>query len=285
MRILRAMRFSSQLGFQIEDKTSNYIHKLKYNLLDISPERIHMELDKLIMGDNVFSILTEYSDVIAVILPEIKDSIGFEQHSKYHRYNVWVHSALAVSRASQNREVRLAMLLHDSGKPACFTLDDKGFGHFINHAKLSAEFARKALKRLRYDNKTIEEVVLLIKYHSHVLESQKSIKRVMANLDEKTFFKLIDVQRADASAKKDFCLDKLEVLNNVEQIAREILAANECISLSSLSINGYDLLGMGFKGKEIGEILNHLLNDVINNRILNTKKALLEEVVLKYMNL
>ena len=106
LRILRAMRFSSQLGFQIEHETSVQIHELKHNLLEISSERIHVELDKLITGNGAFSVLTEYSDVIAVILPEIKDSIGFEQHSKYHKYDVWVHSALTVACSAQTREVR-----------------------------------------------------------------------------------------------------------------------------------------------------------------------------------
>ena len=174
------------------------------------------------------------------------------------------------------------MLLHDSGKPACFTLDENGFGHFPNHAEVSAELADTALRRLKYDNKTIEEVVLLIKYHSHMLESKKSIKRVMAKLDENTFFKLIDVQRADASAKKDFCLDRLEDLDKVEQIAREVIDDNDCISLSALDINGYDLLNMGFEGKQIGEILNQLLNDVIDGKITNSKSSLMEKVVEKY---
>ncbi len=282
LRILRAMRFSSQLGFQIENETSVQIHELKHNLLEISSERIHVELDKLIMGDGAFSVLTEYSDVIAVVIPEIKDSIGFEQHNKYHKYDVWVHSALAVACATENREVRLTMLLHDSGKPACFTLDENGFGHFQNHAEVSAELADTALRRLKYDNKTIEEVVLLIKYHSRMLESKKSIKRVMSKLDEKTFFNLLDVQRADNSAKKDFCLDRLGDLNKVEQIAREIIADEDCISLSSLDIDGYDLLDMGFKGKQIGEILSQLLSDVIDGKMTNNKSSLMENIVEKY---
>lgn len=282
LRILRAIRFSSQLGFRIDHETSAQIHELSYNLLDISSERIHAELDKLIMGSGVFSVLTEYSDVIAVFLPEIKDSIGFEQHSKYHKYDVWVHSSLAVACASQDIVVRLAMLLHDSGKPACFTLDENGFGHFPNHADLSAELAKKALKRLKYDNKTIEEIVLLIQYHSHTLKSKKNIKRIMAKLGKKIFFKLIDVQKADASAKMDFCLEKLSELEEVEQIAKKIITDNECISVSELAINGYDLLNMGFKGKEIGFILNQLLSDVIDGKINNSKIVLLENVVEKY---
>ena len=280
LRIMRALRFSSTLGFGIETETNKAIFKSKSTLKEIAVERISVELEKLIMGDNCYSVLMEFSDVLAEIIPEIKQCVGFDQHNKYHKYSVWEHIVLAVATSKKDRIIRLTMLLHDIEKPNCFKLDANGQGHFYNHEKLSSEKSKEILKKLRYDNDTINRVSLLIEHHYFTpVNEDKPIKKLLSKLGEEAFFQLLDVQRADANSKNDFCLDRLPLLDEIEKKAKKIIEVGECLTLKDLAVNGNDLMNLGYEGKEIGRILKNLLQLVLEGNVENKKEDLIRAII------
>ena len=275
LRILRAMRFSSQLGFEIEEETKKAMVKCAPLLHNISAERISQELNKLLIGKNVKNVILDCYEILGEILPEIKKMHGFDQCNKYHIYNVLEHTAISVESIDPVAHLRLAMLLHDTGKVYTFTRDENGTGHFYGHNKVSSEIAMDFLNRYKYDNFTKERVVQLVKIHDTPIEMDRIfIKKRLNRLGKDAFFDLLKVKRADNLAQnpKYFWLDKL---NEMENIAREIVEENE-FTLSSLKIDGNDLITLGIKGKKIGEVLNLLLNEVIEEKIPNERKALLK---------
>lgn len=275
LRILRAMRFSSQLGFEIEEETKKAMVKCAPLLHNISAERISQELNKLLVGKNVKNVILDCYEILGELLPEIKKMHGFDQCNKYHIYNVLEHTAISVESIDPVAHLRLAMLLHDTGKVYTFTRDENGTGHFYGHNKVSSEIARDFLNKYKYDNFTKERVVQLVKIHDTPIEMDRIfIKKRLNRLGKDAFFDLLKVKRADNLAQnpKYFWLDKL---NEMENIAREIVEENE-FTLSSLKIDGNDLITLGIKGKKIGEVLNLLLNEVIEEKIPNEREALLK---------
>ena len=276
LRILRALRFASTYGLEIEPKTAEAIVRLKENLRSLSAERIFSELKKLIVGKNAEGILLEYPSVIAEILPELKESIGFLQHTPYHLYDVYTHTVKTVSACPPDVVTRLSALLHDCGKPETFKMEN-GVGHFFGHASVSAEKARNALNRLKSDNATKDAVLTLIKYHDAVIEeNEKTVKRWLGKLTPGLFSSLIDLAVADNSAKTDESLERLKKYESIKRIAKDILEKEECFSLKQLKVNGSDLIAIGFpKGKLIGETLDALLEKVISGECENEKNALL----------
>jgi tRNA nucleotidyltransferase (CCA-adding enzyme) len=275
LRILRAMRFSSQLGFEIEEETKKAMVKCAPLLHNISAERISQELNKLLVGKNVKKVILDCYEILGEILPEIKKMHGFNQYNKYHIYSVLEHTATAVENIDPVAHLRLTMLLHDTGKAYTFTRDENGTGHFYGHNKVSADIAKDFLNKYKYDNLTKERVVELVKIHDTPIEMDRIfIKKRLNRLGKDAFFDLLKVKRADNLAQNPeyFWLDKLDKMEN---IAREIVEENE-FTLSSLKISGNDLISLGITGKKIGEALNLLLNEVIEEKIPNQKEALLK---------
>ena len=278
LRILRALRFSSVLGFDIEKNTAKSIHKNAYLLMNISKERIMSELIKILEGKNVEAVLIGYSDVIGEIVPEIKPTIGFCQHNPHHLYDVWTHTVKVVSGVKSEKELRLAALFHDIGKPAKFTVDENGTGHFHGHPELSADIAERVLKRLKSDNKTIENVCKMIKLHDVRPFVRKSIRRLMAKSGMELFPKLLELKRADAKAQsRDYIEETLKYIDFLEEMYNKECQENNDFTLKMLEINGNDLKNIGIEnGREIGYCLNELLMKVIDEEIDNKKEALLE---------
>ena len=278
LRILRALRFSSVLGFDIEKRTSKSIHKNAYLLKNISKERIMSELIKILEGENVEAVLLGYSDVIAEIVPEMKPMISFEQHNPHHVYDVWTHTVKVVSGIRAEKKLRLAALFHDIGKPAKFTMDEKGTGHFHGHPELSADIAERVLKRLKSDNKTITDVCKLIRLHDIRPFVRKSIRRLMAKSGMELFPELLELKRADAKAQSESYLkETLEYIDFLETMYYKEREENNDFTLKMLKINGQDLKNIGIKdGREIGYCLNQLLIKVIDEEIENKKEILLE---------
>ena len=275
LRILRAMRFSSQLGFEIEEETKKAMVKCAPLLHNISAERISQELNKLLVGKNVKKVILDCYEILGEILPEIKKMHGFNQYNKYHIYTVLEHTATALENIDPVAHLRLTMLLHDTGKVYTFTRDENGTGHFYGHNKVSADIAKDFLNKYKYDNLTKERVVELVKIHDTPIEMDRIfIKKRLNRLGKDAFFDLLKVKRADNLAQNPeyFWLDKLDKMEN---IAREIVEENE-FTLSSLKISGNDLISLGITGKKIGEALNLLLNEVIEEKIKNQKEALLK---------
>ena len=277
LRILRGLRFASCLGFTIEEDTAKAMYTCRELISIVSPERIFTELSKLICGKNAGEIISNYSDILAVALPEIKDMKGFEQHNFHHIYDVLNHTAKVVDSVYPAVNLRLAALFHDCGKPDCFSIDENGVGHFYSHASISANKANEALTRLRCDNATREKVVKLVKIHDTPIEpDSKTVKKKLQKYGEEIFFDLIKLQRADNKGLSPDYLYRQKTYDKLEEIARQVIEENQCFSLKDLAVNGRDMMSLGLKGKSIGKALDELLKAVIEEKCDNDKESLIE---------
>ncbi len=277
LRILRLLRFSSILDFQIEAKTEEAAFALKDSLSKVSVERVAVELNKLLLGKGVFRVLTRYVDILGSVIPELLPIKGFEQKNYHHQYDVLTHTAKAVEAAEPSKTVRLAMLFHDIGKPHTFSLGSNGVGHFYGHASISRDMTDAILTRLKYDNKTKDTVVRLVKWHDHVIEpDERAVKRMLSRSTPAFMRELLAVKRADTAALAEAYTDRENEFLAIETLMDNILARQECFSLKDLSVNGQDLLAIGFlPGKEVGLWLSRLLEEVVSGRLPNDKEALL----------
>lgn len=285
LRILRAVRFSSTLEFDIEENTAEFALKLRKNLDFVSAERIRAELIKLICGKNCIDVMLNYREIIGQIIPEMNICFGFSQHSPYHRYSVYEHIVRAIGNAPDSEILRTALLFHDIGKPQTFRLDENGRGHFKGHAEVSANIAREIMRRLTFDNKTIDTACTLIAMHGDKFnfggDDRKSmpigdIKRMISKIGAENFFLLLKLKKADNSAKNDFVLDENNELDRIAEVAEKLIAEKCCMSLAQLEINGNDLKSVGLKGRAIGECLNNLLDKVMGDEIENNYNKLIE---------
>jgi len=281
LRVMRALRFASVYGFAISEETSSAIHRKAENLNNIAVERINTELCKLVCGQGVLDILLNYSDVISTIIPEIKPCIGFNQNNRYHQYTIYDHIAHAVSNyEGSDIIVKIALLLHDIGKPLCYTEDENG-GHFYGHGVPSRDIAESVVERLKFDNHTKNGVVELVLYHDAVIEpTAKVVKRWLNKVGEEQLFRLLDIRMADilahAEGTQQARIDRCVAVRN---IAEEVLESEQCFKLKDLAVNGNDLIEIGIpKGREIGNTLNWLLDMVINGEAQNKKDGLLSLV-------
>ena len=280
LRILRALRFASTYGFKIEEKTAAAIHRNKDLLKNISAERIRDELCKMLCGKGVLDILLEYKDVIAVIIPELEPCIGFDQNNPYHIYDVYDHIAHAVANyKGSNISIKMALLLHDIGKPECYTEDHNG-GHFHGHGVPSAYMAQGVVQRLRFDNKTIDEVIKLVLYHDAIIHpNTRSVKKWMNKIGPDVLDKLFRVRVADIDAQSE--LDRASRVSDCDKaygIAQYIEFENQCFQLKDLAVNGHDILALGVDpGPRVGEVLSWLLAQVMDEKIANEYDALIKE--------
>lgn len=272
LRILRALRFASTYNFDIEVNTA-YALVLNRNLLNnIAAERISSEFSKMLCGTNISYILRRYKDVVAVFLPELVATFDFEQNNSHHNKTVWKHSAAAVSIIEPDLVLRMTMLLHDTGKPITLRTDQKGVDHFHGHNHFSAVYGANALKRLKYPQKLIDEVVTLIEYHDiRFNDNKRQIKHILNKIGTDTFKKLLKVQYADIMAQSKYKREiKLNNLKLAQKAFSEIIEQKECFTLKDLQITGSDLIHLGITdGKTIGKILNTLLDNVINETVEN----------------
>lgn len=278
LRILRALRFASTYQFHIEPETAESIHKNRDLLRNIAPERIQSELCKLLMGAGVTDILLEYSDVIATVIPEFLPCISFEQNNRFHQYTVYEHIVRAVGNYGGNDlSVRVALFLHDIGKPQCYTEDEKG-GHFYGHAVPSTDIARAILERLRFDNRTKDEVLELIFNHDAVIEpTQRVVKKWLNKIGEERFLQLLDVRMADIKAHAEGTqTSRINRCNSLREIANTVLEQRQCFALKDLEIKGNDIISLGVpEGKVVGDVLRYVLEAVINGELPNSKEKLM----------
>lgn len=281
LRIMRALRFASVYGFEIDSNTSEAIHRNAHPLNKIAVERINTELCKLLRGKGVLQILLDYSDVFSVVLPEIKPCIGFDQNNKYHCFTVYEHIAHAVANyPGADISVKLALLLHDIGKPTCYSEDENG-GHFYGHGVPSADIAEQALKRLRFDSVTQQEVTELVLYHDSIIEpTSKTIRRWLNKVGEKQFARLLDIRKADILAHTEGTQqERIDKCTRINEVFSNILAEDQCFSLKKLNLRGRDLIEIGLpEGEKIGEILRVVLNKVIEGELENERDILVQYV-------
>ena len=276
LRILRAIRFSSVLGFTIEESTKRAMIECKSLLHNVSGERIAVEINKFLLGKNVKNAILENYEILGEIIPEINRMQGFDQQTKWHIYDVLTHTAVAVENIPPVVHLRLAAFLHDTGKVHTFTVDERGAGHFYGHNEKSAEIAHSYLTKYKYDNFTKDRVTRLVKVHNTPIEEDRIlIKRRLNRMGNECFFDLIELQIADNKAQNPE-LVRLERFDIIKEIANDILNES-CFSLKTLAINGSDLIKDGHKaGKKLGAILEIILNEVIDEKLPNEKEALLK---------
>lgn len=281
LRILRAIRFSAQLGYDIEEKTTAAIVKLSPTLSRISAERIQVELTKLMISPHPDYLRMAYdTGVTKVFFPEFDRACEAPQNHPHHCYSVGEHILHSLGHVEADSVLRLAMLLHDIGKPAVMTLDEEGRNHFHGHAAVGAEMAETILRRLKYDNDTIHKVCRLVRYHDYgngVDIDIRLARRAMNRIGVDAFPALFAVKRADILAQSDYLRrEKLDMLEKWQGLYREILDKNQCVSLKTLAVSGADLIAAGWKpGKELGEALKQLLELVLEDPARNTKEWLL----------
>ena len=286
LRILRAIRFASVLDFTVEPETAKAIHKCRDLLSGIAAERIRVEFCKLICGAGATRILREYIDVISVFLPELGACVGFEQNTKYHCWDVFEHTLHALEITESDDPItRLAILLHDVGKPLCYTEDENG-GHFKGHGPVGTELTANIMKRLRFDNATAESVTLLVKHHDCSYPAEvRTVKRLMQKMSDENILRLMEVQRCDRLAHAPLYREHASAIFEIPRLLREIRETDECFSLSGLAVGGDDLIALGIpRGKQIGVILGTLLDAVIDGSLPNEKEPLLSFVRTHFQN-
>lgn len=279
LRILRGLRFASKLGFSIESKTADGIRNCAPLLKNIAPERILTELTGILCGESAADVLLDYPDVLGVFMPEILPCVGFDQHSVYHCYDVWEHTVRAVAAAEPLPVLRYAMLLHDLGKPASFSMDGEGRGHFYGHWRKSVELAGAILDRLRIDNHSKKNILTLVERHDcPLILSEKSVRKHLGKYGEETVRLLLAVKRADNLAQAEAYHDRLTLIRLWEDLLDMVLASGECFSLRQLDIKGGDLTALGLRGPEVGKTLRELLDLVVDDKLPNVRDDLLDYV-------
>lgn len=283
LRMLRAIRFSAQLGYEIDEETKQGIRRLAPTLKNISAERIQTELVKMLVSPHPDYLRTAYDmGVTKVFFPEFDWAMETEQHHPHHMYSVGEHILHSLAYVPADKVLRLTMLLHDIGKPDTLTIDEQGITHFYNHESLSAEMAKGILRRLKFDNDTINMVYKLVMYHDYgnsVEPTLQIVRRAMNKIGEDAFPALFQVKYADMMAQSDYLRDeKLKRLENWKRLYTEICEKEQCVSLKTLAVTGSDLIAAGMKpGKELGEVLQKLLQLVLDDPSCNTKDKLLAE--------
>ena len=286
LRILRAIRFSAQLGYEIEVSTKAAITELAGNLRHISAERIQVELTKLLVSPHPDYLKIAYdTGVTKVILPEFDACMETPQNHPHHCMNVGEHSLCAAKAVEAKKELRLAMLLHDIGKPVTLEVDEEGITHFHGHQVIGAQMAKDILKRLRFDNDTISTVTRLVEFHDYgngVDPDLRIVRRAVNKIGEEIMPFLFQVREADLLAQSDYMRqEKLDLLKKWQQLFEEMQEKKQCVSLKTLAVNGADLIALGMKpGKEMGETLKELLEYVLDHPEENTKEKLLKRVQL-----
>ena len=277
LRILRGLRFAAVLGFSVDPATGVSIHRHGELLRDIAAERIQVELFKLLCGGHAAEVLREYVDVTGVFWPELLPMVGFDQRNRHHCYDVWEHTLHALEAVPADPILRCTMLLHDVGKPACFTVDEKGNGHFYGHPEISRDLADGMLRRLKCGTEFRETVVRLVAWHDRdIPRTDRGLRRALRALGQEDLGRLIDVKRADNLAQAPEFRSTQAEIDKAETIMERLLSENACFSLRQLAVNGRDLTELGLSGPAVGQTLSELLDQVVDGELPNERTALLK---------
>lgn len=284
LRILRAFRFMSRLGFSLSEKTVEAIKKQKNLLISIPEERITMEFSKLLLGENIKNTLTAMKDtgVLELIIPEFKATYDFNQHNPHHNLDLFNHIISVVSKVPSDLELRYTALLHDIAKPVVQTFDEKGIAHYKTHEIVGADMARAILTRLKLPVKLIDTVEDIIKKHMVLYRdvTDKKFNKLLSEMGYDNLLRLIEHCNADNASKNN------EVVNPENDLYERLKRAVEKqmqVTVNDLALNGRDLMEMGFKGTEIGKIKGELLEKYLSEEIPNEKEEMLTYVKEKYL--
>ena len=293
LRILRALRFASVFDFSLDPETDRALRRLAPTLKSVAAERISTELFKLLCGPGTGRILRAYPDVLAVIIPEIGSMVGYDQRNHHHHFDLWEHTVQAVENVPPEADLRLAMLLHDTGKPAVCTLDDRGEAHYRGHQAASAVIAERVTDDLRCDRKMRDRVIRLVRHHDIPLRTDSGavnldrsfLLRRLNRFGEEDLRALIMIHRADRIAT-GYSTREREDRRMAERIDAldALLAEQPCFTLRDLAVNGNDLQVLGLKGPAVGDALKQLLEAVMDGKIPN-EKAQLNDFVTKFIKI
>ena len=279
LRMLRAVRFSAQLGFVIEEQTQKAVRTLAHTIAKVSAERIQVELVKLLLSDHPEEMRTVYQlGLTAVFMPEFDEMMGTEQNTPHHMYTVGEHTIHSLMEIPADKILRLTMLLHDIGKPVCRSTDEDGRDHFHGHPQKGAEMTTDILRRLKFDNDSIRQVRQLVLYHDDRPPlNERNVRRAVSRIGQEYFPQLFEVKGADAVSQSMYQREeKLQYLEEYRRLYEQILAKQQCLTKKDLAINGKDLIGLGIQpGKQLGEILDDLLEHVLDYPEDNDRELLL----------
>lgn len=279
LRIMRALRFCSCLGFEIEKETEKSIFKNRWLLRYISRERIRDELFKILTGKFSEKVLIKYKDIIAVAVPEIRQMFGVLQNTPHHMYDVYTHTVKSISNIDKNPLLRLTMLFHDIGKPSVMRIDRYGIAHFKTHPNESVKIASRAFSSLRLSNEDAKYALCLIEEHDNRVEKSEKAMRLLLKKHgyDKGFFKdYMKVRFADTLAQSEYMREeKLAALYDLKERGEEFLCSERAVDRADLEINGNDLLSLGFVGKEIGKMLDEMTTKISECKLKNKREELI----------
>ena len=281
LRMLRAVRFAAQLGFQIDDATKAAVKELAPTLEKVSKERIAVELIKTLTSNHPEEMRTAYElGLTKVFMPEFDVAMETKQQNPHHKYTVGEHSIVAMQHVRPERLIRLIMLLHDLAKPVVKTIDDTGYAHFVGHTQAGADMSKAILKRLKFDNATIDFVYKMVKHHDDrpPMEDMPLVRRRISEIGLDNMPMMIEIKRADILAQSDYNFDcKMAYVDDLEKAYKEVEEKNHCVDKKNLSVNGRDLIAMGMKpGEKMGFVLDTLFDLVLSDPELNEREKLLE---------
>ena len=275
LRILRGVRFAVRFRLTPEKKTLDAMVQLSGLMENLARERVFSELCKLLPQSTAGDLL-QFAPIITAVIPELAPCVGFQQHSHHHAYDVFTHVAHVTGRVPPELSLRWAALLHDVAKPATFTLDESGNGHFYGHAQKGAETADAILHRLKAPTALREQVVTLVGQHmTYPDPDKKQLRRRLSRLGDDLLSRLLLLQEADTGGKGIGKPEEMDYFSAVREILEELREENSCLTLKELAVNGHDLMALGYSGKAIGQALNTLLDLVLDEALPNDKAALL----------
>ncbi len=283
LRLLRGIRFAAQLSYEIEEGTFEAMKELAPNLTKISAERIMVELIKTLTSPNPGMLVKAYEcGLTKHFLPELDRMMELEQNNPHHCYTAGMHTIHAMEGIRADKVLRLTMLFHDMGKPDCMTVDEEGVAHFYGHQMRSVEIAKTVMRRLRFDRDTMDKVAHMVRFHDERIEAgERCMRRAVARIGVEYFPELFEVWEADVMAQSRHKREeKLERIRRNRLDYEAITAKAQCVSKAELAIKGADLIAAGMKpGKELGELLDRMLEEVIENPENNSKEYLLGKFV------
>lgn len=279
LRILRAVRFASQLSFWLAPDTEQAAFAYAHTLNEVAGERIAKEFELLLCGQDACAALMRFSDILAVIVPALARMKGFDQHNRWHVYDVLEHTAHVVAAVPAYPLVRWAALFHDSGKPDTFIRGKDGVGHMPGHPLASVNHLRDASARLHFGRQRLRDLTLLVRYHDdHPAPTRAGVRTLIAKLegDEQLFHVMCDLMRGDALGQADFSHARVGTIDEVERLFDHMRASGEWMTAADLPVTGADLIALGVpQGPHVGLLLGELFSAVANERIDADREALL----------
>ena len=276
LRILRALRFASSLGFIIEEATARAAILLAPSLDNVSRERVAKELNLALLGEGAAETLRKYPQLLFTALPQLAPMLDTPQKTRFHMYPLWEHTLQVISHTPQELSVRWAALLHDSGKPAAMTADHDGTTHFRGHPDISARISDDCMTSLRQPKQLTGDVRELVLYHDDRF-GPDNVRRWLSKLGLSLLKRLLLLQYADIAAHAPDIASRAHKALDLIPLAEAMVDEGLCLNVKDLAVNGDMLIQAGVpKGPAIGEILNYLLDMVLSDSAANDQNTLIE---------